>query len=91
MSMCEHGLAARRASEGSKARLLLVSPTSQAHFPGCHHKGDDPDVTKWGEIVDVPDAWTRLGNGERIPANGGARPDRVATDRCRDCVYHGPW
>jgi len=43
-----------------------------AHFPGCHHKGDDPDLSKWGKL-DLPQAWQRLGNGEHLHATGGER------------------
>ena len=69
---------------------LLVSPSNIAHFPQCPHKGDDPDYTRWAEI-DTPNAWQRLGNGEQLPATGGARPDLIAMARCQDCIDHGPW
>jgi hypothetical protein len=70
--------------------MLLISPSGMAHFPGCPHKGDDPDYDRWAEL-DAPGGWTRLGHGEHIRATGGNRPDLVAAARCRDCVEHGPW
>jgi len=87
---CEHGLAGGRQAVSRSAVRLLISPRGMAHFPGCPHKGDDPDFARWAE-VDVPGAWERLGNGEHIRATGGNRPDLVADTRCRDCVEHGPW
>lgn len=91
LAYCEHGLAERRQTiSNSAVSLLLISPRGVAHFPGCPHKGDDPDYGHWAEL-DAPGAWTRLGNGERIRATGGNRPDLVAQARCRDCVDHGPW
>lgn len=84
---CVHGLAARRRAPGS--HRLLISPSNLAHFPGCGHKEDD-NYSQWAEL-DTPGAWERLGNGERLPATGGARPDRIATGRCEDCIHHGPW
>jgi hypothetical protein len=86
-AQCVHGLADRRLSAGTER--LLISPANLAHFPGCDHK-DDNDYSEWAEL-DVPNAWERLGNGERLPATGGARPDRIAIGRCEDCVAHGPW
>ena len=87
---CVHGLAERRATASVGVTSLLISPRGMAHFPGCPHKGDDPDYSDWAEL-DVPRAWERLGNGEQLRATGGARPDRVASARCEDCVDHGPW
>jgi hypothetical protein len=84
---CVHGLADRRRTAGTER--LLISPANLAHFPGCDHKDDD-DYSEWAEL-DIPNAWERLGNGGRLAATGGARPDRVATGRCKDCVAHGPW
>jgi hypothetical protein len=69
---------------------LLISRNGMAHFPGCPHKGDDPDYKRWATL-DTPRAWERLGNGEQLHATGGERPDLVATSRCQDCVSHGPW
>lgn len=71
-------------------RVLRISPTGVAHFDGCPHKGDDPDYSRWGEL-DTPGAWQRLGNGEKLTATGGDRPDLVARRRCMDCAGHGPW
>ncbi|WIB67867.1 hypothetical protein DEI93_02155 [Curtobacterium sp. MCBD17_035] len=92
---CEHG--ERQQAERAERRqrvataLLQVSPRGMAHFVGCHHKGDDPDMSQWGE-VSTPGAWTGLGNGEQYPSTGGFRRDLVATSRCSDCVDHdGPW
>ena len=85
---CEHGLADRRQLKAKQISTLWISPTNTAHFPGCPHKGDDPDFSRWGEL-DVENAWTRLGNGEHLRATGGARADRIATSRCEDCVAHG--
>lgn len=87
---CEHGLAERRQAASSSAVSLLISPRGMAHFPGCPHKGDDPDYDHWAEL-NTPGAWTRLGNGEHIRATGGNRPALVAEARCLDCVDHGPW
>jgi hypothetical protein len=35
--------------------VVLISPQDYAHFPGCPHKGADPDLSRWGKISD-PDA-----------------------------------
>ncbi|GGM16119.1 hypothetical protein GCM10011594_40150 [Nakamurella endophytica] len=88
-TQCEHGRTAQQAARAGTARVL-ISPQGLAHFDGCRHKGDDPDMSRWGEL-ETPGAWIRLGNGEQLPATGGDRPDRVATRRCADCVDHGPW
>jgi hypothetical protein len=61
-----------------------------AHFPGCPHKGDDPDFSYWGSL-DLPQAWQLLGNGEHLLATGRKRSDLVATSRCQTCLGHGPW
>ncbi len=94
---CPHGRGPeeRAAKEAHRAlvasAMLRVSPRGMAHFDGCHHKGDDPDMSRWADL-DIPDAWERLGNGERLPATGGGNPLLVATDRCQACVAHdGPW
>lgn len=89
LDWCEHGLNAAQKSRAASA-TLQVSPRGMAHFPGCPHKGDDDDFSLWAEL-DSPSAWSRLGNGEQFPATGGARPELVASARCRDCVEHGPW
>jgi hypothetical protein len=90
LAYCEHGLAARRQSASTAVVRLLISPNGMAHFPGCPHKGDDPDYARWAEL-DTTGAWARLGNGEHFRATGGRRPDLIAETRCRDCVEHGPW
>lgn len=84
---CVHGLPDHLPPAG--IGRLLISPRNLAHFPGCDHKDDD-DYSQWAEL-DLPNAWERLGNGEKLPATGGARPDRIANGRCKDCVAHGPW
>lgn len=89
-SQCVHGLREDLKAR-SRSATLEISPTNLAHFPGCPHKGDDPDRSGWADL-DTPDAWRRLGNGEHLAATGGNRRDRIATGRCRDCVEHGgPW
>lgn len=91
LSMCEHGLRARITDTADAlTATLLISPTGLAHFAGCPHKGDDPDLSRWAEL-DAPRAWTRLGNRESIPATGGEKVDLIARGRCQDCVAHGPW
>jgi hypothetical protein len=87
---CPHGLRDRQASAVGSVQLLLVSPKSVAHFPGCPHKGDDLDYSNWAELR-TDNAWQRLGNGESLEVAGGARAGRVASWRCSDCVDHGPW
>jgi hypothetical protein len=87
---CEHGLAERRRADTQVDRELRISPRGMAHFPGCPHKGDDPDYRRWATL-DTPRAWERLGNGEQLLATGGERPGLVARSRCQDCVSHGPW
>ena len=90
LSYCEHGLAQRRRSASADARLLLISPNKVAHFPGCFHKGDHEDYSRWARL-ETPRAWERLGNGEQLPATGGERLDLIAESRCPDCEAHGPW
>ena len=87
---CEHGLGERRRAATASAGELRISPRGMAHFPGCSHKGDDQDYTRWATL-DLPRAWERLGNGEQLQATGGDRPVLVARSRCQDCVSHGPW
>jgi hypothetical protein len=87
---CEHGLADRRRKAAAAANGLLISPNGVAHFAGCPHKGDHQDYRRWAEL-NVPRAWERLGNGEQLPATSGQSPSLTATDRCKDCVSHGPW
>jgi len=87
---CEHGLAERRQDAVATSGGLLISPNGITHFAGCPHKGDHQDYSKWAEL-DVPRAWERVGNGEKLRATGGQSPALIAADRCKDCVSHGPW
>lgn len=87
---CPHGRAEQHAATAASTGLLLVSPRGMAHFPGCPHKGDDPDLSDWGAL-EAPQAWQRLGNGEHVRATAGDRPDLVAISRCQTCLGHGPW
>ena len=87
---CEHGLTERRRNAAAIADGLLISPNGIVHIPGCHHKGDDPDYSRWA-MLDTPRAWERLGNGEQLPATGGQSPGLIAGTRCQDCASHGPW
>jgi hypothetical protein len=87
-STCQHGLGDRLASRARSA-LILVSPARLAHFEGCPHK-DDSDFTAWGTLTG-PDAWQRLGNGERMEATDQHGVALVVQGRCSDCVEHGPW
>ena len=87
---CSHGLTERRASSAAVAGRLLISPKGMAHFPGCPHKGDDADYSRWATL-DMAQAWQRLGNGEGLKADGGEQLSLVARTRCQDCVDHGPW
>jgi hypothetical protein len=87
---CEHGLRKKRGAATAAAGKLLISRNGVAHFPGCPHKGDHPDYSRWAEL-DMPRAWERLGNGEQLQATGGERLALVARSRCDDCVDHGPW
>lgn len=87
---CEHGLVERRTHSAAITRQLLISPNGMAHFPGCPHKGDDPDYSRRGEL-DTPQAWERLGNGDQLEDTGGGHPNLIARTRCQDCVSRGPW
>jgi hypothetical protein len=87
---CPHGVAERPAATAPSASFLRISPRGMAHFPGCSHKGDDPNLDNWATL-DVPEAWQRLGNGEHLHATGGERRDLVAISRCQTCMNHGPW
>lgn len=89
LDQCEHG---RPTPKSVAPRSLEVSPTQMAHYPGCPHKGDDPDFSRWGLITrDTALAWQALCNGEPVPADGGEQPSLVATSRCQTCDYHGAW
>jgi hypothetical protein len=87
---CEHGLQDRLRADIAAADQLLISPNGMAHFPGCPHKGDDPDYSRWAKL-DMARAWQRLGNGERLQATSGEQPNLTADSRCQDCESHGPW
>jgi hypothetical protein len=87
---CEHGLLERRTHAAAITPRLLISPNGMAHFPGCPHKGDDPDYSHWA-VLDTSRAWERLGNGEQLEPTGGEHPNLIARTRCQDCVSHGPW
>lgn len=77
----EHG---RSAPKVASPRVLEVLPTQMAHYPSCTHKGDNPDFSRWGLITrDSATAWLALGNGEPVQADGGERPNLVATSRCQ--------
>ncbi len=92
LAYCVHGRQARDAERARRVGWLEVSPARVAHYPGCPHKRDDPDFSRWGEIRENPAAaWDRLRNGDVVPADAGARVGLEATTRCRDCVDHGPW
>jgi hypothetical protein len=89
LSFCEHSVADRSAA--SADAKLLVSPRGMAHFEGCHHKGDDPDYSLWGELKELR-AWQRLGDGERFEVVDGRGHPLLAHARCSDCVEQdGPW
>ena len=92
LAYCEHGKQINDASRASRVGWLEGSPAHVAHYPGCHHKGDDHDRSRWGEIRKNPSqAWDRLRNGEIVDADAGERVGLEAFSRCRDCVDHGPW
>ena len=85
---CEHGLAERDRNAAASTGELLISPSGEAHFPGCPHKGGDPDYSPLGGVA-TPRAWERLGSGEQLHATGGERPDLTARTRCQDRAGHG--
>jgi hypothetical protein len=87
---CEHGRAEGLRKAAVTSSRLLISLKGVAHFPGCHHKGDHSDYSRWAEL-DTARAWERLGNGEQLQATGGPSADLTAKTRCQDCVNHGPW
>lgn len=90
LQFCWHRLTKRHVGSAACAGRLLISPNGMAHFPGCPHKGADADYTRWATL-DMAQAWQRLGNGERLKADGGEQLNLVARIRCQDCVGHGPW
>jgi hypothetical protein len=61
---CEHGLTERRRDAAAIADGLLISPNGIVHFPGCHHKGDDPD---YGRSARKRRAVARHGRPESWP------------------------
>jgi hypothetical protein len=74
----------RHPVESLTARRVAIAPSKIAHLEGgCGHK-EDNDFTRWGYLDDVPDAWQRLGNGERLQSTSGA--NLVAMKRCKHCV-----
>ncbi len=87
---CEHGRQDRKEEESAVVQELWISRTNMAHFPRCPHKEGDSDYSGWATL-NTPGAWQRLANGEKLPATGGARPDRIATTRRLRCIDHGPW
>ena len=72
------------------AVVVLVSPQDYAHFPGCPHKGADPDMSMWGKISE-PGAWDQLRDGREMTAVFAGWTETKAWRRCKDCVAHGPW
>jgi hypothetical protein len=71
------------------AVVVLVSPQDYAHFPGCPHKGADPDLSMWGKISELG-AWDRLRDGREMTAvftgwterrHGGDASTAVVYDR----------
>jgi hypothetical protein len=57
-----------------------VNPEKAKHWR--EHAAKAARVERWAE---------GSGNGEQLPATGGQSPSLTATDRCKDCVSHGPW
>jgi hypothetical protein len=92
LAYCVHGQRDRDALRANRVGWLEISPAHVAHYPGCPHKGDDPDRSRWGEIRQgASQAWERLGSGDVVSADAGERVGLEALNRCRDCVSHGPW
>jgi hypothetical protein len=65
--------------------VILISPGGYAHLQDCSHK-EDLDFSRWGKIVDSPDAWDRIGKGEAVECNAGANQRMLARQLCRDCA-----
>src|SRR3954447_24920764 len=87
-SMCVHGTAERRRTR-EPVGPVLISPRGYAHLEGCMHNTES-DFTTWG-VIDTPDPWHRLGNGEQLAATGGGNPRLIARERCRTCeAQEGP-
>ena len=94
---CLHGLAEQKSRTLFKV-VVQVAPSHVAHLPGCAHKGEDEDFSKWGEITD-DGAWVHL--CQTMPADGGMVSDLVTNSGsvigleishvCKDCRAHGIW
>src|SRR4051795_13531635 len=70
---CDHCRTKGRADPRNEGVVTLqISPTGFLHFEGCPHKGDDEDFKEWA-YLDTPQAWQRVGNGERLPATRGSK------------------
>ncbi|MFI8523078.1 hypothetical protein ACIGB8_01435 [Promicromonospora sukumoe] len=65
--------------------VVHVSPEKVGHLPGCMHKGEDEDYTRWGEIH-APGAWQDLRNGRRLLTDHGAVIGMAATRACKSCI-----
>jgi hypothetical protein len=87
---CEHGLQDSRRAFMAAADELLIAPNGVGHFPAAGTRVDDPDYSRWAKL-DMPRAWERLGNGERLQATGGEQPKLIAESRCQDCESDSPW
>jgi hypothetical protein len=84
---CDHCQQRRHAPRANRVEWLEVSPTNYAHIPGCFHKGDDPDRSRWGEIRKNPSqAWDRLWNRDVVVADAGAQVGLEARRPCQHCV-----
>jgi len=84
VGQCEHTRPLAAPPRVDSARIL-VSPQLMAHLPGCGHN-DESDLSRWGEIRGVSQAWERIGNGDVLETNAGAVLGRPARSRCQDCV-----
>lgn len=84
VGQCTHARVTPRPTLTGEQGLVLVSPSRIAHLPGCSHN-DESALSGWGEIRGIPNAWVRLGNGEKLETNSGA-VNRPVSRRCRDCV-----
>ena len=90
LTQCEHGRPAP--PRPSVPQQLEVSPAHKAHFPGCPHKGDDEDLSRWGLITTgTAAAWQALGNRQVVATNAGSRVGLIANGRCTTCDDHGAW
>ena len=84
------GAKARASAMADSADVVLVSPQDYAHFPGCPHKGADPDLMMWGKISD-PGAWEKLRYGRELTAVFAGWTETKAWQLCKTCDAHGPW